>query len=429
MTRAPFYVAGLAITLAAAISTASVSAQWPQWHGPDRNNVSSDVGLLREWGPQGPPLAYRAAGLGIGFSSLAIANGRIYTMGDHGADQFVEALNLQDGKLLWKTKVGPQWDDEYAGPRGTPTIDGKLLYAVSTEGDVVCLDSATGQERWRRSLTRDFGGQMMSGWKFSESPLIDGDKLIVTPGASQAAIVALDKTTGKDIWRTTIPNLGPQGRDGAAYSSVMISTGAGVRQYVQLLGRGVIGVRASDGAFLWGYNRVANDVANIATPVISGDYVFASTGYQTGSALLKLAKTATGVSASEAYFLDGKTFQNHHGGYVLLGDYIYGGHGHRRGAPICIELATGKVMWGGAETRNEGSGSAAVTTADGLLFFRYENGMMMLIEATPTGYKQKGFFPIPGVSKPSWAHPVVVGGRMFLREQDNLFVYNVARTS
>jgi outer membrane protein assembly factor BamB len=409
--------------------TAAQTKTWPQWHGPKRDNISTDVGLQREWGPQGPPLAWRVSGLGAGFSSLAIVNDRIYTMGDHGGDQFVEALNLQDGKPLWKTKVGPAWDDQYPGPRGTPTIDGNLLYAVGTEGDVVCLDAATGQEKWRRSLTRDFGGQMMSGWKYSESPLVDGDRVIVTPGARQAALVALDKNTGKDIWRSAMPDFGPQGRDGAAYSSAMISTGAGVKQYVQLMGRGVVGIRASDGAFLWGYNKVANQVANIATPVVQGDYVFASTGYQTGSALLKLAKNGDGVNATEVYFLDGKTFQNHHGGYVLVGQYIYGGHGHRRGAPICIELATGKIVWGGDQLRNEGTGSAAVTTADGLLYFRYEDGTMMLIEATPEGYRQKGFFRIPDVSKPSWSHPVVLGGKLYLREQDNLLVYNVARTS
>jgi outer membrane protein assembly factor BamB len=208
----------------------------------------------------------------------------------------------------------------------------------------------------------------------------------------------------------------------------VVSTGAGVRQYVQLMGRGVVSVRASDGAFLWGYNKVANNVANISTPLVEGDFVFASTGYQTGSALLKLSKNGDGVSATEVYFLDGKTFQNHHGGYVLVGQHVYGGHGHRRGAPICIELASGKVVWGGETLRNEGTGSAAVTTADGLLFFRYENGTMILIEATPEGYRQKGSFQIPNVSRPSWAHPVVLGGKLFVREQDHLYVYDVART-
>jgi outer membrane protein assembly factor BamB len=253
---------------------------------------------------------------------------------------------------------------------------------------------------------------------------VDGDRVIVTPGAKGAALVALDKNTGKEVWRTAVPDLGAKGKDGAGYSSVVISNAAGVKQYVQLLGRGLVGVRASDGKFLWSYNRVANDVANISTPVIKGDYVFASTGYQTGAVLLKLEAAAGGVAAKEVYFLEPKTFQNHHGGFVLVGDYIYGGHGHNKGFPICIELATGKVVWGG-DTRNEGTGSAAVVYADGNLYFRYQNGLMVLIEATPTAYTEKGSFSIPDVKNPSWPHPVVVGGRLYLREQDTLYVYDV----
>jgi outer membrane protein assembly factor BamB len=307
-------------------------------------------------------------------------------------------------------------------------VDGALLYAMGTEGDLVCLETATGRERWRRSLPRDFGGQMMSGWKFSESPLVDGDRVVVTPGARGAALVALDKRTGKEIWRSSIPDLGAAGGDGAAYSSIVISNGAGVKQYVQLLGRGLAGIRAEDGTFLWGYNRVANNVANISTPIVRGDYVFGSTGYQTGSALVKLSPAGAGlVRAEEVYFLDGRTFQNHHGGFVLVGDHIYGGQGHRMGIPICVDFATGKVVWGGT-IRNEGRGSAAITYADGNLYFRYENGLVVLIGATPAGYEQKGMLKLPESRAPSWSHPVVVGGKLYLREQDKLYVYELKTT-
>ena len=414
-------VAGLIVAAAAA---AQARVEWPQWRGPNRDAISRDTGLLKEWKAGGPPLAWQASGLGAGFSSLSLAGGRLYTMGDVEAGQHVLALDPSNGRILWKTKVGPIWDDEYPGPRGTPTTDGDLLYAVGTEGDLVCLEAATGKERWRRSLERDFGGRMMSGWKFSESPLVDGERLLVTPGAPDAAIVALDKKSGKEIWRAAVPELGPKGRDGAAYSSIVVSEGAGVRQYVQLMGRGVIGVRASDGKFLWGNNRVANQTANISTPVVRGDNVFASTGYQTGSVLLKLARTADGVLASEVYSLDNKTFQNHHGGFVVIGDHLYGGNGHRLGFPTCLEFATGKVAWGG-DIRNEGRGSAAVAYADGHLYFRYEDGTVILIEATPLGYKPKGHFSIPNVRKPSWPHPVIAGGRLYLREQNDLYVYDV----
>lgn len=423
---------GLCVAAAAMLGSApqqktaqAAVGEWPQWRGPARNGISPDTGLLREWGSTGPALAWKATGAGVGFSSLAVVGGKIFTMGDKDNEQFVTAMNQADGKIVWSTRIGPGWRDEFGGPRGTPTVDGDSIYAMGTEGDLVCLDAATGKERWRKSLPNDFGGRMMTQWKFSESPLVDGNKLVFTPGGKDAGMVAVDKKTGKEIWRAAIPDLGPKGRDGAGYAGIVISEGAGVRQYVQLMGRGLASVRASDGKFLWGYNRVANDVANIPTPVVQGDFVFTSSGYQTGAALLKLSKTADGVKAEEVYWLESRVFQNHHGGFVLVGGYLYGGHGHNKGFPICIEFATGKVAWGG-DIRNGGAGSAAVTFADGNLYFRYQNGVMKLIQASPGGYKENGSFEIPGAgSVLSWSHPVVIGGKLYLREQDNLYAYNV----
>ncbi len=415
---------GLAGYLSAGDGASTRSGEWPQFRGPNRDGVSTETGLLHSWGPSGPALAWKASGLGGGFSSVSIAGGKIFTMGDLGESQYIIALDLAGGKQLWKSKVGPAWDDDKPGPRGTPTVDGDLVYAIGTDGDLVCVEAATGRERWRKSLPRDFGGRMMTMWKYSESPLVDGAKLLVTPGGHDAAIIALDKKSGQEIWRSRVPSLGPRGRDGAGYSSIVISEGAGVRQYVQLMGRGLVGVRTSDGKFLWGYNRIANDVANVSTPIVKGDYVFASTGYQTGAALLKLIHNGDAVDAQEVYFLGPRTLQNHHGGLVLVGDYLYGGQGHNNGLPICVEFLTGKVMWGG-DTRNAGSGSAAVVYADGNLIFRYQNGMVVLIEASPKGYKENGQFEIPGVSKPSWPHPVVAGGMLYLREQDALFCYRL----
>jgi outer membrane protein assembly factor BamB len=397
---------------------------WPQWRGPNRDAISPERGLLAAWGDGGPPLAWKASGMGAGFSSLSIAGDRIYTMGDFGDEQFALAVSLADGKLLWKTKVGPAHHDEYGGPRATPTVDGELLYALGTASDLVCLETATGRERWRHNLQREYGA-ITPGWKFAESPLVDGDRVVFTPARTAAGMVAVDKRSGKEIWRSQWPSIGPRGMDEAPYSSMVISNGAGVKQYVQLTQRGVVGVRASDGKFLWGYNRLANDTANIPTPIVWGDYVFASTGYRDGgTALLKLARAGDGVAATEVYFLEPTTFQNHHGGMVLLGDYIYAGHGHSRGFPICVELLTGKIRWGG-NIRNGGTGSAAVVYADGRLYFRYQNGTIKLIEASSQGYRERGSFDLPDVRKPSWSHPVVAGGKLFLREQDTLYCYNL----
>ena len=418
--------------LAAAVSSLSLPSgraaapggEWPGWRGPSRDGFSKETGLLKEWKAGGPPLVWKATGAGVGYSSLAVSNGRIVTLGDRDGAQQLIALSEADGKALWTAKVGPPWRDQMGGPRGTPTVSEDLVYAIGTEGDLVCVEAATGKERWRKSLVSDFGGSMMSMWKFSESPLVDGDRVIVTPGSRAAALVALDKKTGEEIWRVAIPELGPNGKDGAGYSSVVVSQAAGIRQYVQLLGRGLVGVRAEDGKFLWGYNKVANNVANISTPVVRANWVFASTGYQAGSVFLELTKSGDGIQAKEVYYLDAKTFQNHHGGFVLVGNQVYGGHGHRKGFPICVELTTGKVRWGG-DIRNAGEGSAAVTYADGNLYFRYENGVVILIRATPEGYQEKGSLTIPEVRDPSWSHPVIAGGRLYLREQDALYAYDV----
>jgi outer membrane protein assembly factor BamB len=261
-------------------------------------------------------------------------------------------------------------------------------------------------------------------WRFAESPLVDGDRVIVTPGHRHAALAALDKTNGEEIWRSSIPRIGDKGRDGAGYSSVVISHGGGIKQYVQLIGRGLIGVEAETGRFLWGYNRVANDVANISTPIIHGDYVFASTGYQTGSALLKLSREGDGVQAEEIYFLQSNIMQNHHGGLILHEGYIYTGTGHNKGFPVSVKFETGEVAWG--PIRNDGSDSAAIAYADGRLYFRYQKGLVILVEATPEAYREHGSFRIPDVSKPSWPHPVITGGRLYLREQNNLFCYDVS---
>jgi len=415
-----------ACAIAADVRPTVPQADWPQWRGPQRDGVSLETGLLRDWTTKTPPLEWKATGLGEGYSSVAITAGRIYTMGDRGDHQFVIALNQKDGQEIWATRIGKSWQGGgYAGPRCTPTVDGKNLYALGPHGDLACLDTKAGEIRWQKNLKADFGGIMMSHWGFSESPLVDGERLICTPGGEDAGIVALDKLTGNEIWRARLPAAEGKARRGAAYSSIVVSTGAGVRQYVQLMGPGLVGVRADDGTYLWSYNRIANKTANIPTPIVKGDFVFASTGYQTGSVLLKLSPTTDGIAAEEVYFLDSKTLQNHHGGLVLVGDYLYGGHGHKAGFPVCIEFLTGKVMWNGG--RGPGSSSAAVVYADGELYFRYENGTMALIDATPEEYRLRGTFDIPDVEKPSWPHPVVVGGRLYLREQDALLCYEVRK--
>src|SRR5215210_9417893 len=223
----PRPAAALVLILATSAALAAASPEWPQWRGPNRDDVAQESGLLTKWPESGPPLAWKASGLGVGFSSLAISGGRIYTLGDRQGSQQVVAMSLADGKIAWTAKVGPVWEDEYGGPRGTPTVDGDRVYALGTEGDLVCLQAAMGKEVWRKNLARDFGGQVMSSWKWAESPLMDGDRLIVTPGVPSATLVALDKKTGKEIWRAATPNLAPpQSRPPTATSTSGIRTAA-----------------------------------------------------------------------------------------------------------------------------------------------------------------------------------------------------------
>jgi outer membrane protein assembly factor BamB len=416
---------GLALS-AAGLAAIQEGGHWPQWRGPNRDGISPDTGLMTSWPDGGPPRVWTAGGLGQGLSSVSVANGRVFTMGDRRDGQYVIALDEGTGRELWAARVGGRHTDEYGGPRGTPTVDDELVYVVDTDGDLVCLEAATGAERWRKNMPREFGGRMMSSWRFSESPLIDGDRVVVTPGGRQAGMVAMEKTTGREIWRATIPPFGRAGADGAGYSSIVISHGGDVKQYIQLMGRGVVSVRASDGWFLWGYDRVANNTANIATPVVDGNRIFASSAYGAGSALLEVSPAADGrTQVSERYFVPPNALQNHHGGLVVVDGYVYGGHGMRNGFPVCLDLDDGRMMW--ERVRGAGTGSAAVAAADGHLYFRYEDGVVALIEANPERYVLKGSFRIPDVRAPSWPHPVITGGRLYLREQDALHVYDVTQ--
>lgn len=423
--RLPFTLLILALPalLGDAAELKAPTSEWPSWRGPNRDGISLETGLLKEWPEEGPTLKWQAKGLGSGYSSLAISGGRIFTMGRKGRRAKIVAMNAGDGSILWETAVGG------GNPNCTPTIDGNRVYALGRNGNLVCVNAETGQEIWRTSYQKDFGGRMMSHWGYSESPLIDGDRLICTPGANDAIIAALDKKTGKTIWKATQPaDIGDRGGNGAAYSSVVVSKGGGVKQYVQLTGRGIISVAAKDGRTLWSYNKIANGTANIPTPIVKGDYIFCSSGYsQGGAALLKLTPSnGGGVEVEEVYYRSSRELQNHHGGMILLGDHVYMGHGHNKGFPTCVEMMTGEIAWG-KQIRGPGSGSAAIVYADGNFYFRYQDGIMALIEATPKEYRLVSSFKLASVKGQSWPHPVIAGGRLFLRDQDVLMCYDIKR--
>lgn len=391
------------------------------WRGPRQDGIAQETDLLAEWPDDGPELLWTANGLGNAMSSVAIANGKIFTMGNRGGGEHLIACSLEDGRELWATRIGRGGDSN-----STPTVDGDLVFAIGLAGDLFCANAETGEKVWSKSFADDFGGQMMSQWGYSESPLIDGDRLICTPGGASAMIVALDKETGKTLWKTPMRPGGNRGTDGAGYSSIVISEGGGVKQYITLVGRGLISVAADDGRPLWQYERIANSTANVPTPIVDGDYVFCSSGYDDGgTALLKLSGRRGAVNYQEVYYKSANELQNHHGGMIKIGDYVYMGEGHNRGFPMCVEFKTGRKVW--PKQRGAGGGSAAIVAADGHLYFRYESGVMALIEANSNEYRLKGKFDIATRNRESWPHPVIFEGKLYLRDQEQLHCYNISK--
>ena len=401
----------LLLLLALLASWPARAADWPQWRGPKRDGLSTEQGLLSHVPSNGPAVAWMARGLGRGYSSVSVAKGQIFTMGDGEQKSFVHALNAKDGKLQWSAAVGAPGGD-YPGTRCTPTVDGDLVFALGQHGDLVCLQASSGTEMWRKSMDRDFKGKMMSGWGYSESPLVDGGRVIVTPGGSNGTVVALDRKTGAMAWRST------NWTDRAAYSSVIVAVIDGVRQYIQLSDATVAGLAAEDGRVLWRAKRKGS-TAVIPTPIYKANHVLVSSGYGVGCNLFKITSGAAGFAAEEVYA--NKDLVNHHGGMVLVGDHVYGHSDSKEW--VCMEFLTGKLVWS-----DPGVGKGAVVGGDGKLFTRKEDkqGTVALVEASPAGYREHGRFAQPERStKNSWAHPVIANGRLYLRDQDVLLCYEV----
>lgn len=385
---------------------------WPQWQGADRTALSKETGLLKTWPKSGPRLTWKAKQLGGGYSTPSVAAGRVFGMGYRGNDEIVWALDEATGEELWSKRIAAanRRINYNEGSRCTPTVDGDWLYALGTSGDLVCLEAASGKERWHKNLVKDFGGGI-PGWGYCESPLIDGNTVVATPGGQSATLVALDKNTGKTIWKAQVP-----GGDPAHYSSAIAADAFGTRQYIQFLRGGVVSVAADSGKFLWRYNNPANGTANCSTPIYHNEKVFAASGYGTGGGLVSLKHDNDAFTAEQIYFT--KQMKNQHGGMVLIDGYIYGSD---EGLLTCLEFATGKLMW---EDRKPGKGSIAY--ADGQLYYRNEGGPIVLVDATPKNYAERGRFVQPEKSgKATWPHPVIANGRLYIRDQDMMFCYDV----
>jgi outer membrane protein assembly factor BamB len=396
---------------------------YPQWRGPLRDGVSKETGLLKEWPKGGPKLRWQANDLGWGYSTPSVAKGRIYLIGSPeekpGKTEHVIALNEADGTKIWSTKiggVGPNTKQQYPGPRSTPTVDGNRIYALGSDGDLVCLDTAQGDIVWHKSFRGDFDGQM-GYWAYSESPLIDGDLVVCSPGGKKATMVALNKADGKVVWECALPE-----GDMAGYSSVIVCEVGGIRQYVQFLHKGVVGIEAKTGKFLWRYTNTSDNQfnMNVPTPIFHDNCILTATQVK-GAGLIKLAADGEKMSVSEVYL--NKKLQNNHGGLVLVDGHVYGTSSSML---LCMDFQTGKELWS-----NRCVGKGSLCYADGCLYVRGEKGgEVALVEANPMSYQEKGRFTPPG-STPSnvWPHPVAANGYLYLRDQNKLFCYDIKAPS
>ena len=400
----------------------ALPADWPQFRGPNGAAISREEGLLQNWPKGGPKLLWQVTDIADGYGAPVVVGDRIYLISNHGMDnEFVQALSVRDGKMIWSRRLGPVGRPDQQPPypmaRSTPSVDGAFLYAFSSNGDLACLETATGKPVWQKNVVREFAG--VSGtWAYAESPLLDGEVLVVTPGGADATIVALNKRTGALIWKSAVP-----GGDRAAYSSAIAVNAAGRKQYVQFLDKGLVGVDAKTGKFLWRYTQTSGGPANIASPIAKGSYVYSTNARRFGAGLVQLLANGDAVTAEQVYFE--RDLPNSLGGQVLLGDHLYGTNPE---GPVAAEFLTGKILWKAADT-----GPGTVLYADGRLYFHLESGDMVLAEATPSGYKETGRFTPAGQPKRrdarerAWSYPAVANGRLYVRDLGTLWAYDIKR--
>ena len=390
--------------LFAAEAMAQPGANWPQWRGPNRDGISKESGLLKQWPAEGPPLVWKAVGAGRGYSSFSVASGKLYTLGLRGDREFVIAFDIANGKEAWATAHGGKFENDRGdGPRGTPTVDGDRVYALGGNGDLSALDARTGKIVWSKNVLKEFGGSNIQ-WGISESPLVMGNKVLVNAGGRNASIVALNKNNGNVMWKSQ--------SDEAGYSSAIPLQINGGTQVVFFTAARALGLDVNDGRLLWEYARPSNNVANVATPIARGNRIFISSDYGTGGGVVEIKEDN---KAQEIYFT--KDMRNHHSSSVLVGDYLYG---FSSAILTAMRFDSGEIAW-----RDRSVGKGSLVFADGHLYCFSENGVVGLVEATPAGYKEKGRFRIAQDSLPTWTHPVVAGGRLYLRDQDTIYAYDV----
>lgn len=415
----------------------AAAGDWPQYRGPQRSDVSTEAGLLKQWPSEGPRLLWIFKNAGVGYSGPAIVGDRLYITGGRQGTEYLMALDLRTAKNgavaeVWSVPLGPTFDWEgnkwSAGPSATPTVTASVVFALGGRGDLICVETSKGRLIWRKNLPMDLeaevnpigGGPKKLGWGFAWAPLVDGEQLICLPGGPKGTLAALNKRTGAVLWRSD------EATDQAAYTSPMAAEFDGVRQYVTLTNRGLIGVEAKTGRTLWNWQReepYRTEVVN--SPIIKSPFVFVTVGAGNGCDLLRVSRGGGMFKAETIYH--NKNLANHHGNVVQLDNHLYGFS--ESGGWTCLDFQSGEAVWNERQKLRAG----ALTYADGHFYCYSEtDGAVVLIQASTSGWDEKGRFTIPQQStlrKPSgkiWTPPVVAGGKLFLRDQELVFCYDVA---
>ena len=400
------------VPLPATAGGSAGEGDWPTFHGPRRGNVSHETGLLTEWPDAGPELLWAAEGLGEGFATVSIADGAVYTSGNIDNQTTVTSLHL-DGNFRWQAPVGQAWTGSYEGSRSTPTIDDDRVYCGSPHGELVCLRAENGDTIWQVDILERFGGRNIT-WGLAESPLLDGNHVICTPGGNQGRVAALDKMTGETVWATG------SGTGPAGYASAVQAEIHGTRVILTMSGKALLGVDAADGRLLFEFPLQTNYDVHATTPICVDDHVYISAGYGTGSFMLRIERDGERFQAVEKWY--SRELDNHHGGVVLWDGHLYGASDQgNRGKWVCLDWHTGEIRYA-----EKGVGKGSVLCVEGMLYTLGEKKRVGLVEATPSGHDVISRFSLPrGGDGPSWAHPVVCGGCLYLRHGDRLYCYNV----
>jgi outer membrane protein assembly factor BamB len=405
----------LAMTISLSVfSCLGQAEEWTQWRGPNRDAKSTETGLSNSWPSGGPKLVWQAKDLGAGFSTPSAAGGLAYLITNTGMEtEQIVCLDMKNGQTKWKTRIGAVGKNEgpqYPGSRSTPTIDNGRVYALGSDGDLVCVEAASGSLVWAKNMRKDFDGAQ-GMWAYTESPLIDGEALICSPGGKSSTIVSLNKKDGSVRWKSALPEA-----DSASYSSPVIANINGVKQYVFFLAKGVAGIKADTGEYLWRFTKTSDAQANVQTPVVKDSFVYTGASRIGGG----LAQVVQGAKEAKEVYFD-KTLPTGMGGAVLVGDYLYGSSGS---ALMCVEYATGKVKW-----QDRSIGTCSVCYADGKLYLHGDNNEIAMVAASPDAYKELGRATPPnapdrGRSK-AWTHPVIIDGRLVIHDSGSVWCYDI----